>query len=35
LQKRLADLAAPASDELALSLDEERLPKNIHRPRRR
>ncbi len=35
LHKRLADLASPASDELALSLDEERLPKNIHRPRRR
>ena len=34
LHKRLADLASPASDELALSLDEERLPKNIHRPRR-
>ena len=35
LQKRLADLASPASDELALSLDEERLPKSIHRPRHR
>ena len=31
---RLADLFAPASDELALSLDESRLPKRIRRPRR-
>lgn len=35
LQRRLADLASPASDELALNLDEDRLPKSIHRPRRR
>jgi len=34
LHDRLADLAAPASDELALSLDERRLPKRIHRARR-
>ena len=33
LRDRLANLAAPASDELALSLDERRLPKRIHRPR--
>ena len=33
LHDRLAHLAAPASDELALSLDERRLPKRIHRPR--
>jgi transcriptional regulator with XRE-family HTH domain len=31
LQDRLANLAAPASDELALSLDERRLPKRIRR----
>ena len=30
---RLANLAAPASDEIALSLDERRLPQRIHRPR--
>jgi transcriptional regulator with XRE-family HTH domain len=30
---RLANLAAPASDDLALSLDERRLPKRIRRPR--
>jgi transcriptional regulator with XRE-family HTH domain len=30
---RLANLAAPASDELALSRDERRLPQRIHRPR--
>jgi transcriptional regulator with XRE-family HTH domain len=30
---RLSSLAAPASDDLALSLDERRLPKRIHRPR--
>ena len=29
LHDRLANLAAPASDELALSLDERRLPKRI------
>ena len=33
LQDRLANLAAPASDALALSLDENRLPKRIRRPR--
>jgi len=31
LHDRLASLAAPASDELALSLDEHRLPKRIRR----
>jgi len=31
LHDRLANLAAPASDEIALSLDEQRLPKRIHR----
>ena len=35
LHDKLANLASPATDELALSLDEERLPKKIHRPRRR
>ena len=33
LHDRLANLAAPASDELALSLDEQRLPKRIRRSR--
>ena len=33
LHDRLASLAAPASDELALSLDERRLPQRIRRPR--
>src|SRR5512140_506085 len=33
LHERLAALAAPASDELALSLDERRLPQRIRRPR--
>lgn len=33
LHDRLANLAAPASDELALSLDERRLPKRIRRKR--
>jgi hypothetical protein len=33
LQERLADLAAPARDELALNLDERRLPRRIRRPR--
>jgi len=33
LQDRLANLAAPASDELALSLDERRLPQRIRRRR--
>jgi transcriptional regulator with XRE-family HTH domain len=31
LDERLANLAAPAQDELGLSLDEERLPKRIRR----
>ncbi|HEX5223226.1 MAG TPA: helix-turn-helix transcriptional regulator [Verrucomicrobiae bacterium] len=34
LHGRLANLAAPASDELALSLDERRLPQRIRRPRK-
>lgn len=33
LHDRLAALAAPPSDTLALALDEERLPKRIHRRR--
>jgi len=33
LHDRLAALAAPASDGLALALDEDRLPKRIHRRR--
>ena len=33
LHGRLAALAAPASDELALSLDERRLPQRIRRHR--
>lgn len=33
LHERLANLAAPATDELALSLDERRLPQRIRRPR--
>ena len=33
LHDRMANLAAPASDELALSLDERRLPQRIRRPR--
>jgi transcriptional regulator with XRE-family HTH domain len=31
LHDRLANLAAPGSDELALILDERRLPQRIHR----
>jgi len=31
LHGRLADLAAPSQDDLALSLDEERLPQRIRR----
>jgi transcriptional regulator with XRE-family HTH domain len=31
LHDRLANLVAPASDELALNLDERRLPQRIHR----
>lgn len=33
LHDRLANLAAPATDALALSLDERRLPQRIRRPR--
>ena len=33
LHERLANLAAPASDDLGLSLDERRLPKRIRRSR--
>ena len=33
LHDRLASLAAPASDELGLRLDEQRLPKRIRRPK--
>jgi transcriptional regulator with XRE-family HTH domain len=33
LHDRLANLAAPASDALALSLDEQRLPQRIRRAR--
>ena len=33
LHDRVAELAAPARDELALSLDERRLPQRIHRKR--
>ena len=33
LHDRLANLAAPATDELALSLDERRLPQRIRRSR--
>jgi hypothetical protein len=33
LQDRLANLASPSTDELALSLDEQRLPKHIRRHR--
>lgn len=35
LHERLANLAAPSTDELALSLDEQRLPKHIRRSRAR
>jgi transcriptional regulator with XRE-family HTH domain len=31
LHERLANLLAPASDDLGLSLDERRLPQRIHR----
>ncbi|RYD36938.1 MAG: XRE family transcriptional regulator [Verrucomicrobiaceae bacterium] len=30
---RLAGIASPAEDQLGLSLEEQRLPKRIHRPR--
>ena len=33
LHDRLANLAAPSTDALALALEEEHLPKNIHRPK--
>jgi len=33
LHERLANLAAPATDALALSLDEKRLPQRIRRAR--
>ena len=33
LHDRLADLAAPATDKLGLSLDEQRLPQRIRTPR--
>ena len=33
LHDRLANLATPASDEIALSLDERRLPQRIRRSR--
>jgi transcriptional regulator with XRE-family HTH domain len=33
LHERLANLAAPGSDELALGLDERRLPQRIRRAR--
>ena len=33
LHDRLANLAAPASDDVALSLDERRLPQRIRRSR--
>ncbi|MCX6923203.1 MAG: helix-turn-helix transcriptional regulator [Verrucomicrobia bacterium] len=33
MHERLARLAAPASDDLALSLDERRLPQRIRRAR--
>ena len=35
LHDRLANLAAPASDELALNLDDRRVPQRIPRPRQR
>ena len=34
LHERLADLAAPGKDDLALSLDERRLPQRIRRARK-
>lgn len=33
LHDRLANLAAPTGDALGLSLDEQRLPQRIHRPK--
>ena len=34
LHERIAKLAAPATDALALELDEQRLPQRIRRPRK-
>src|SRR5471030_3055938 len=34
LHERIATLAAPATDSLALELDERRLPQRIRRPRK-
>jgi len=34
LHDRLANLAAPGNDALGMSLDDERLPKRIRRPKR-
>lgn len=34
LHDRLAGLAAPTEDTLGLDLDEQRLPRHIHQPRR-
>lgn len=34
LHERIANLAAPATDSLALELDENRLPKRIRHPRK-
>jgi hypothetical protein len=34
LQDRLGNLAAPATDDLGLDLDERRLPQRIRRPRK-
>ncbi|MFY9341093.1 MAG: helix-turn-helix transcriptional regulator [Planctomycetota bacterium] len=34
LEARLADLAAPGDDTLGLEIDEARLPKRIHGPRK-
>ena len=35
LHDRIANLAAPASDEVAMALDAQRTPKHIHAPRQR
>jgi transcriptional regulator with XRE-family HTH domain len=34
LHERIANLAAPASDDLGLSLDERRVPQRIRRPKK-
>jgi hypothetical protein len=34
LEDRVANLAAPSSDSLALGLDESRVPKRIHSPKK-